>query len=480
MPDHPLCYMDRRLPLRCRLRISDTSSYLQQIQHVCQRIREYNSGKNQGCIIDQKESVQDTVHIEDTTNPFHLPPWSEDRFEGEFLRNLKQFLELTNNNSSDIIPTYSTFVVLNYTEPIQAWCPMLNESYMSTFLHEFKLQYHLSLLHDTFLLGNSAFVSSLESMVFESTRKIGLKSTGKWSSQLFDLNLALRSILLETVKEDELFAFSVEKAKVLVDPNAFNAFGFLKLHYDARYPLNMVITSNVQLKYNRIFIFLLQLFRVTSTVKRIYSVLRTNELRLNGDTLSRLYQYRFQFDQFLRSLQGYVHDTVINETWHIFMDQIQELNRKTESSSSEYVSVIMQPHIFKSYHEHILDRILYQCFLKQSQQRIFQTLQPILEDMLMFANVIDSYCYSRNQQEDKLLTKCHHIFKDFQRHVRLLVCVLKVLEEKGTGRLGNILNSTNNEFRDLYGKHEAKKGLDVFVKDLLTRIDLNMYYEKSK
>lgn len=242
----------------------------------------------------------------------------------------------------------------------------------------------------------------------------------------------------------------------------------------------MVITSNVQLKYNRIFIFLLQLFRVTSTVKRIYSVLRTNELRLNGDALSRLYQYRFQFDQFLRSLQGYVHDTVINETWHIFMDQIQELNRKTESSSSEYVSVIMQPHMFKSYHEHILDRILYQCFLKQSQQRIFQTLQPILEDMLMFANVIDSYSYSRNQQEDKLLTKCHHIFNDFQRHVRLFVRVLKVLEEKGTGRLGNILNSTNNEFRDLYGKHEAKKGLDVFVKDLLTRIDLNMYYEKPK
>jgi hypothetical protein len=215
--------MDRRLPLRCRLRISDTSSYLQQIQHVCQRIREYNSGKNQDCIIDQKESIQDTVHIEDTTNPFHLPPWNEDRFEGEFLRNLKQFLELTNSNSSDIIPTSSTFVVLNYTEPIQAWCPILNESYMSTFLHEFKLQYHLSLLYDTFLLGNSAFVSSLESMVFESTRKIGLKSTGRWSSQLFDLNLALRSILLETVKEDELFAFSVEKSKVLVDPNGNRA-----------------------------------------------------------------------------------------------------------------------------------------------------------------------------------------------------------------------------------------------------------------
>lgn len=258
---------------------------------------------------------------------------------------------------------------------------------------------------------------------------------------------------------------------------AFDALNFLQLHYNAKYPLNLVITPNIQLKYNRVFTFLIQLFRVTTVSKRIYNALKANNARLKTNTLNKLYRYRFQFDQFLRALQGYVYDTVISETWHMFMEQVQDLNIKTKSNSTGYISVIMQPQMFKSYHEHILDRILYQCFLKQSQQRIFKVLQPILQDVLDFASIIDIYYYSGNREEHEFIAKCEHVFDGFQNHVWQFVNVLKLLEEKGSGRLGNILNSTNNEFRDLYGKHEAKKGLDVFVKDLLTRIDLNTYYE---
>ncbi|KAG0749889.1 hypothetical protein G6F57_004047 [Rhizopus arrhizus] len=482
MPNHPLCELRKKLPLKCHLRISETNEYMCRITSICKYVQTYNSANEVSTEAEEEENgeeleISKSLNEDMMSNIPSLPPWDERLLIGEFSSSLNFLLKLTNENSSDIIPTIDTIAALSYIEPVQAWCPILNESYMSSFLHQFKLQYHLSLLYDTFLLGNGTFLAGLESVFFKNENKIGVELGGRWPPRLFDLNLALRSIMLETIKEDELFAFDVTGAREQRNPNAFDALNFLQLHYNAKYPLNLVITPNIQLKYNRVFTFLIQLFRVTTVSKRIYNALKANNARLKTNTLNKLYRYRFQFDQFLRALQGYVYDTVISETWHMFMEQVQDLNIKTKSNSTGYISVIMQPQMFKSYHEHILDRILYQCFLKQSQQRIFKVLQPILQDVLDFASIIDIYYYSGNREEHEFIAKCEHVFDDFQNHVWQFVNVLKLLEEKGSGRLGNILNSTNNEFRDLYGKHEAKKGLDVFVKDLLTRIDLNTYYE---
>ncbi|KAG1310951.1 hypothetical protein G6F64_004176 [Rhizopus arrhizus] len=482
MPNHPLCELRKKLPLKCHLRISETNEYMCRITSICKYVQTYNSANEVSTEAEEEENgeeleISKSLNEDMMSNIPSLPPWDERLLIGEFSSSLNFLLKLTNENSSDIIPTIDTIAALSYIEPVQAWCPILNESYMSSFLHQFKLQYHLSLLYDTFLLGNGTFLAGLESVFFKNENKIGVELGGRWPPRLFDLNLALRSIMLETIKEDELFAFDVTGAREQRNPNAFDALNFLQLHYNAKYPLNLVITPNIQLKYNRVFTFLIQLFRVTTVSKRIYNALKANNARLKTNTLNKLYRYRFQFDQFLRALQGYVYDTVISETWHMFMEQVQDLNIKTKSNSTGYISVIMQPQMFKSYHEHILDRILYQCFLKQSQQRIFKVLQPILQDVLDFASIIDIYYYSGNREEHEFIAKCEHVFDGFQNHVWQFVNVLKLLEEKGSGRLGNILNSTNNEFRDLYGKHEAKKGLDVFVKDLLTRIDLNTYYE---
>ncbi|KAG1147750.1 hypothetical protein G6F37_004292 [Rhizopus arrhizus] len=464
MPNHPLCELRKKLPLKCHLRISETNEYMCQITSICKYVQTYNSANEVSIEAEEEENGEEleisrSLNEDMMSNIPSLPPWDERLLIGEFSSSLNFLLKLTNENSSDIIPTIDTIAALSYIEPVQAWCPILNESYMSSFLHQFKLQYHLSLLYDTFLLGNGTFLAGLEFVFFKNENKIGVELGGRWPPRLFDLNLALRSIMLETIKEDELFAFNVTGAKEQRNPN--------------------VITPNIQLKYNRVFTFLIQLFRVTTVSKRIYNALKANNARLKTNTLNKLYRYRFQFDQFLRALQGYVYDTVISETWHMFMEQVQDLNIKTKSNSTGYISVIMQPQMFKSYHEHILDRILYQCFLKQSQQRIFKVLQPILQDVLDFASIIDIYYYSGNREEHEFIEKCERVFDDFQNHVWQFVNVLKLLEEKGSGRLGNILNSTNNEFRDLYGKHEAKKGLDVFVKDLLTRIDLNTYYENT-
>lgn len=235
----------------------------------------------------------------------------------------------------------------------------------------------------------------------------------------------------------------------------------------------MVITPAILDKYNRIFTFLLQLLRVATVIKRCYEPLR-NMHWYRTSTRDLIFKYRFQMDQFISALQSYIHDTAIEATWSSFMQNVHAMQTQqtpNNNSSKDYVLVIMEPHSFRDYHDHVLDRILFQCFLKQSQTRIFQVIRPIMEDVIFFSSILDDYAGKEIEHEDKLSMKCRRIFEQFQQHTQVFVKVLQLLETKGSGRLTNVLKATRHDvFIDLYARHEAKNGMDVFVKDLLTRL----------
>lgn len=236
MPNHPLCELRKKLPLKCHLRISETNEYMCRITSICKYVQTYNSANEVSTEAEEEENgeeleISKSLNEDMMSNIPSLPPWDERLLIGEFSSSLNFLLKLTNENSSDIIPTIDTIAALSYIEPVQAWCPILNESYMSSFLHQFKLQYHLSLLYDTFLLGNGTFLAGLESVFFKNENKIGVELGGRWPPRLFDLNLALRSIMLETIKEDELFAFDVTGAREQRNPNGRYTFVYLNIKY---------------------------------------------------------------------------------------------------------------------------------------------------------------------------------------------------------------------------------------------------------
>lgn len=236
MPNHPLCELHKKLPLKCHLCISETNEYMCQITSICKYVQTYNSANEVSIEAEEEENdeeleISKSLNEDMMSNIPSLPPWDERLLIGEFSSSLNFLLKLTNENSSDIIPTIDTIAALSYIEPVQAWCPILNESYMSSFLHQFKLQYHLSLLHDTFLLGNGTFLAGLESVFFKNENKIGVELGGRWPPRLFDLNLALRSIMLETIKEDELFAFDVTGAREQRNPNGRYTYIYLNMKH---------------------------------------------------------------------------------------------------------------------------------------------------------------------------------------------------------------------------------------------------------
>jgi hypothetical protein len=180
-----------------------------------------------------------------------------------------------------------------------------------------------------------------------------------------------------------------------------------------------------------------------------------------------LHKYRFEFDQFIAGFQGYVHDSVISVTWSHFMYQVNEMKHHTADMPSD----LMEPSTFCEFHEHILDRILFQCFLKQSQQRVYKVFLPILEDLFAFAD-----CIENEKNESRLFNKCQSIHSQFTEHRNKFIATLIQVEKDGSGRLYNILNSTNNNrFQYLFVNQGE---LDVFVRDLLTRLCVDAEYKK--
>lgn len=245
------------------------------------------------------------------------------------------------------------------------------------------------------------------------------------------------------------------------------ALDFLQLNYHATYPLNILITPSIIEKYNRIFTFSLKVFRASTITKRMYEPLKNGVWHRTSirDTIC---LYRFQLDQFMTAVQGYIHDTAIQTTWFRFIQHVKNM-----PLTDDY-AVIMEPYAFREYHEHVLDCILYQCFSKKSQTTVMEVLYAVMHDIIIFGAVLDDYTVTDSVGEEKLLMKCRLIFEQFEKHTKIFVRVLRVLEEKGSGRLSNILNTTtSNVFKDLYAKHERNLGVDVFVRDLLVRLNLN-------
>ena len=239
---------------------------------------------------------------------------------------------------------------------------------------------------------------------------------------------------------------------------------FLYLQYRVPYPLNIIINDRTLDKYNRMFTFLLQLQRIDTITKYIYQKLPP------ATDKSNLLQHRIRFliGQFATTLCQYVFDTAIHHTWYSFIQRIQDQDDKLFKT--------MDPSMFGEYHEHVLDRMLYQCFLKQSQQPIKHMLNQILQDIIILTTTLMNQKHDDHQQ-----AQLEQEFDQYMEHTHQFIKVLSKLHERGIGRLGNVMNSKNLQgsfgvFGDFHDKLDAKSGQGTFAQELLIRLDMNDYY----
>lgn len=457
--------------------------------------------------------------------PPRLQPLDTIDLAGEFIYTLQELLNhhhqsiLTGSGtgaaaSDHYIPIIDIIKYHSIQRPLQIWCPLVNESVMHLFFNHFHIKDHFSILYNFFLLGDEVFRSGLTKALLSTDDNndgrsvvagISLKEHC-WPPKASDLTMALRVTVLESMSLlpgetrsrlcaawdgdmdiDDLITFGVRDSnkqdnssgnvlgkllRFILSPyqviylhtricatTDIGALDFLYLVYRAPHPLDLVITRPVLEKLNRLFSFLLQIIRINAAAKSIYG-----SSRCPRD----LSTARFRVGQFVAALSNYVFGTAIEATWNTFVKRMNDYSNDSFFKSMDLVT-------FSEYLEHIFDRMLFQCFLKQNQRPIKMTLNRVLEDVLAFVVALET---------GRPHADCVQAFKKFAKHEQQFAQILSKLHDKGVGRLGNVMNSLHDTgssgiFGDIHERSEAKYGHGAFVQDLLTRLDVNNYFSST-
>ncbi|RUS35131.1 Spc98 family-domain-containing protein [Jimgerdemannia flammicorona] len=338
---------------------------------------------------------------------------------------------------------------------------------------------------------------------------------------------------------DDLMAFAVlgeeddEGNEPWRDPHAVEALDFLYLSYRPPHPVNTIITPSSLDKYNRLFTFLLHILRVEAVVRRLYRLIHerlpvnaTIE-QIEGDHLLR--RFRFEAHQFVKALYGYVFDVAIGSTWVLFTKRLDLMARRAmfgaaprrrdeddvaassigddqstvmgdddeEEEEEEEMddSIIMDLDSLRAYHDHVLDRMLFQCLLKRRQESIMKVVNGIFTVIITLARVLDDHREAFLEkrptvyEEDEHRRKCRGLYDKFRLYAGMLVKILMALEEKGGGRMGVGVRKEAAEGLDereaKYEQHRAyhdrmdtKSGVGGFLQELLLRLDFNGFYRE--
>ena len=103
---------------------------------------------------------------------------------------------------------------------------------------------------------------------------------------------------------------------------AVDALSFLELSYDVDWPLNIVITTSLIEKYNKIFQLLLQVKRVSWSLKTAFHHLRQSQA-LGELNARQLQAYRHEFQHFVNIMHGYVANQLFSISWREFETELE-------------------------------------------------------------------------------------------------------------------------------------------------------------
>ena len=129
---------------------------------------------------------------------------------------------------------------------------------------------------------------------------------------------------------------------------AVDALEFLELKYEVDWPCNIVITSSMIDKYNKVFQLLLQMKRASWALKTTFHHLRQNQEL--GEKLTRQLQtYRHEFQHFVNIMHGYVANQLFNISWREFevdlsskvrLSRVLDVGFKNNTSSTAHRSTV--------------------------------------------------------------------------------------------------------------------------------------------
>ncbi|KAH9484896.1 hypothetical protein JR316_0001798 [Psilocybe cubensis] len=262
-----------------------------------------------------------------------------------------------------------------------------------------------------------------------------------------------------------------------LDPLSIEALDFLYMDYKPPHLMEILISPDILAKYQRMFTFIMRIFRVESALKSLFRMSTHRNIAITlFPTLSQsrklLLHFRFVSQAFVSSLSGYVFDTAIGGNFDPFLAQLSGQHLETELShdADPAVQGAKFNDVFELSQRHsaLLDDVLSACLLRSGQRGVGDLLRHCLELVLEFTIVVGELHRGRIE-EYQAAPMIEELFKKYCTKMTMLTKVLKGLVDKGS-------TSSSLPFATyLHGSHAPTGGLEALY-HLLVRIDLTSWW----
>eukprot|EP00117_Sycon_ciliatum_P049471 scpid60207/ scgid2446/ Gamma-tubulin complex component 6 len=192
------------------------------------------------------------------------------------------------------------------------------------------------------------------------------------------LSHALRQAQQQDSPDAKRLSFSIRHTSGTFRPSSVGAFNFLRINYQIDWPLNIVITDDCMSKYNKVFLFLLEMKRASWLLKDCLFYLKNradhdgehNRFVYRSQQFRQAQLFRHEMQHFVQSVEGYLSDQVIQVSWKEFQVDLAE----------EAFDLDRLIHCHSEY----LRKLLFRSFLSQKATAVMKIVAEVLSTVLRF------------------------------------------------------------------------------------------------
>ncbi|KAK7472513.1 hypothetical protein VKT23_000628 [Stygiomarasmius scandens] len=252
-------------------------------------------------------------------------------------------------------------------------------------------------------------------------------------------------------------------------PMSVEALDFLYMDYKPPHPLEVIITSEILFKYQRMFTFLLRILRVEYALHAVYRMSVSTE-RPIFPTLASSYKlflhFRFIAQSFISNLSGYVYETAIGGNFGPFLASLRPSAAKLDNRFrfSDVFSLA-------DAHSRLLNDILTACLMRTSQRAAGALLKDAMELVLDFT-VLTGELYRGRMEEYQAAPLLENMHRQFRKKMASLLKALRGAVDK------NVSLKASVEVPRAAGIHDEHRpiGGSEALPHLLMRLDLGDWW----
>ena len=253
------------------------------------------------------------------------------------------------------------------------------------------------------------------------------------------LKAAGRQVLLDDILEKFSMYLQVADSSIGSTEDRSNVWNNLRIHYNAKWPLHKLFGQSQQEKYNKVFVFLLNVRRAQYRLQNLWLVQMQTKKIGSSKAMTLLWTIRHHMTLLIDNLQYYLQvDVLESQYWQL----ISEISKTRDYQ-----------HLATAHHNFLIS-LHTQCFL--NHPFIYATLSSLLTQVHDFCQFMETgvkWDQLHMLSTESFLKKVNKINEDFDGVSRRLFDILSSLKQmQGT----------------------------QYTSQLVMRIDFNKYYSINK